>query len=154
MPGPISGGGGSAAATPKKAAVVSKSTTQAITTSTETVVTFDTEQRDTDAFHDTGSNTGRLTAPATGWYTVKANVRFAASNAGERYAILKKNGTTQISIYQTTLPPTNIVVGLPLDADVSLTAGDYVELIVWHSRGSNLDIAGGIDGTTFSMTEI
>ena len=111
-------------------------TAQSVPTATETTLLFTTEDYDTDAFHDTGTNTGRLTVPTglAGKYVVLASALNTTGNAtGDRYALLRKNGVTSyIQDHQNTYPA---ALGLTNHAILSLVATDYVELRVWQNSG-------------------
>jgi hypothetical protein len=48
---------------------------------TATNLTFDSEHFDTDSYHDTGSNTDRLTVPADGYYVVTFQLNVSALTA-------------------------------------------------------------------------
>jgi hypothetical protein len=48
---------------------------------TATNLTFDSEHFDTDSYHDTGSNTDRLTVPADGYYDVTFNININSLTA-------------------------------------------------------------------------
>jgi len=66
---------------------------------TDTAVTFPsgsvTEVLDTNSFHDTGSNTDRITIPSGGdaWYDIGGAVEWDANSTGHRQVWLTVNGT-------------------------------------------------------------
>jgi hypothetical protein len=119
-----------------------------LTTGTVTLMTFDTETFDTDAYHSTGSNTGRLTAPSTGKYLISANVRFmieATPAANTRSLRIRLNsagsgaGGTLIGQSDVNNSTTNDETCLTLSIIVSLTAADYVELFATQNSGETYD---------------
>lgn len=117
-----------------------RSTAQALSTSTSTAISFDSETFDTDAFHDPAVNPTRLTVPAGkgGKYMVMGQVRYAASSTGIRVSAIRKNGTTDLS----NTPGPNggtSVVAVATQAIASLAAGDYVEMIAWQNSGGSLN---------------
>lgn len=86
---------------------------------------FDSEEYDTDTYHDTGSNTSRLTAPATGYYLVHANITLTTA-AG--FIRLYKNNATEIIGSQ---GPGYNGQTVECSALLSLSANDYVEVQVY-----------------------
>lgn len=62
-------------------------------------VTFDGEAFDTDGYHDTSSNTQRLTVPATGYYEFGFGAFVAANESGNNdLFLLQINGSTSIPL--------------------------------------------------------
>ena len=122
-------------AIPYVGACVYNAGTQSINSLSQTVLTFDTEDFDTSAFHDTGSNTGRLTVPTTGKYLVTGKTWFPFTVGAAKYlGILLNADATPIRR-----------VGGPVDASedtvditavLSLAAADYVQLCFEHDNGS------------------
>lgn len=120
--------------------------TQAITTATFTAVLFDTEEYDTDALHDTGSNTGRLTASATGKWNVTAGVTWDTNTTNNRYLLMRVNGTTYVrgtirqDVGSSGRASQNISSG-----PIALSATDYVEVLVYQDSGGNRNIGDASD---------
>lgn len=123
------------------AARVYNSVNLSIPHNTATALTFNSERYDNDNIHDTGSNTSRLTCRTAGKYHCFASVDFASHSGGERYLLLRLNGTTPI-VSQTS--PAMITSGLPTDLHVStdypLIVGDYIEVVVWQATGGALNV--------------
>ena len=71
-----------------------KSANQSISNNTTTSVTFNTENFDTDGFHDNSTNTSRFTVPTGkgGYYLVNGSITFAANTSGIRSVYVYKNG--------------------------------------------------------------
>lgn len=109
-----------------------------INTATPTAVPFATEEFDTSAFHDTSSNNTRLVVPSgkDGYYIVQGQATFAVANLAGTYALIRKNGTTDLAFMGRFGGETAGVAGHSLVALVNLAATDYVELIVNQSSGS------------------
>lgn len=108
-------------------------TTQSVNDATDTALLFNTETRDTDAFHSTVSNTGRITIPTGlgGWYLFSAHVPWTVANTGIRKVWFRTNGTTAstpVTVDQS-LGDFNHQIVQPL----YLAAGDYVEVVVNQS---------------------
>ena len=130
-------------------AVASEDNTQAITTSTWTVVTFnDTDTFDTDTLHDTATNNSRVLARIAGKYMVYSYVIWEANVVGSRNLRLEKNAAGVVTagtfIGGMELPASigtniqNTVTSL-----VEMAANDYIEAFVWQNSGGNLNIAIG-----------
>lgn len=134
-----------------------RSTAQTITSATYTNVSFNAETFDTNAFHDNTTNADRLTIPAgqDGYYLIQTQITFAASNTGNRWCFINKNGSTMCQLWnanpsiqassQTYMRGTFIA---------NLVAGDYITIQVRHDVGSNLDVNPGADSTWASLWKI
>ena len=110
-------------------------------TATLTTMVFDSERYDTDAFHSTSVNTGRLTVPTGygGTYMIVGNIRWAANATGQRAAQIRVNGGTIIaSLYlqATSADPIDLCV----TTLYALSAADYVELMGYQTSGGNLNV--------------
>ena len=67
------------------------SAAQSITTATETDVSADTEDFDTDSMHDTVTNNPRIIPTTSGIYVVSASGNFDANATGARYGYVNWN---------------------------------------------------------------
>ncbi len=127
---------------------------QTISNSTLTIVTFNTETFDDYGMHSTSSNTGRINILRTGQYWLFAFTIFASATTGVRQIYYKVNGSyTQAAIFPIAAGNETQVY---FPALVNLTAGDYVEMVVWHSNGGNLNInnLGNANGLIFGVSEV
>lgn len=121
-----------------------------ISHATFTIATFDTENYDTDGFHSTSSNTGRITIPAGkgGKYLLTASFTWAANATGVREVFFRKNGGAvnpadgALVCQQASIGGN--VTGMALSAPVDLAAGDYVEILVYQDSGVAVNILGGV----------
>jgi len=134
---------------------VTNSIAQSIANSTRTTITFDTETFDTDGFHSTSTNTGRMTIPSgkAGKYLVTANVTFATNSTGAREIYLFKNGNFYSQVFAVATATGSSGNALP-DL-VSLAVGDYIDIRVEQSSGGSLDVRGdnwGVGATYFGIT--
>jgi hypothetical protein len=125
--------------------------TQSVSSGAETIITFGGEEYDTDAIHSTGSNTGRMTAHASGKWRFKAVCPIAANATGSRAAGFRKNGSGYMRggyAYgvATSANPTAILLVM----DCQLTAGDYVETFVYQNSGSSLNV-GDVDANDYNQ---
>lgn len=121
-------------------AKVFHSTTQSLTSATLTALSFNSEDHDIGALHDTAVNNSRLTIPAGfgGVYLIIGKVAFAANATGVRVARLHKNGAlidTQ-STHAATAATTQVVL---VSSILVLVATDYIELIGYQDSGAPLN---------------
>lgn len=117
-----------------------KNASQTISNDTVTALLLDTEDYDTSAFHDTGSNTSRMTIPSglDGKYLVTGYAYYDSNTSGQRQLFIQKNGSP---VGPTDKRP-------PISGDnfyhvshvLSLAATDYVELSTYQDSGGNRTI--------------
>ncbi len=107
-----------------------------ITGGANTIVTFNSENYDQGGYHDTGSNTGRLTIPAgmTGYYNIFGALYWATNGT----AYIRINGNDNLQIVNQA--PAQQLYGL--SGTYALSAGDYVEMVVNCSPTQNLNNLG------------
>ena len=116
-----------------------KSAFQSISNTTDTAITWNSEYFDTDSYHDTSTNTSRITIPAgkTGKYLISATSGYDTSPSAVRViGQFRLNGSTvfyasEVNKGASSSGPISSVV-------YPLTAGDYIELVVWQNAGSSL----------------
>lgn len=126
---------------------VTRSSAQSITSATIilTSITFDTELYDTDSYHDLGSNTDRLVAPFTGYYSWGGNGWFAQNATGVRVVLMTPSVTFSGLVTNGTGETQAAYSGKNWDqafccyGEAHLTAGDYVTLSVLQDSGGNLN---------------
>jgi hypothetical protein len=116
--------------------------TTSIANSTNTTVSFDTEEYDTDGYHSTTVNNSRITIPAGkgGYYLVIATTDFAQNSTGARGNSIKINGTEKG--YTAITPNTTEGAVYNNSVIVSLSVGDYIEMQVRQTSGGALDLRG------------
>ena len=109
---------------------------------TDTLLTFDAEFFDSNAFHETtGANTGRVTIPTGygGKYLVNYAVRAVANSTGYRTLTIYKNGSSFVQFMDevangsvTSYPARSIIL--------NLNAGDYLTFYYYQNSGGALTI--------------
>lgn len=114
---------------------------QSIPDSADTALLFPSERFDTEAIHDTVSNTSRLTCKTAGKYLIIGDVGFAANAAGLRDTKIRLTGATLIAVHRHQV---DAGVGAQVHvASVStlydIAVDDYVELVVFQSSGGALN---------------
>lgn len=126
-----------------------KSSGQSLTTSFS-AITFDTEDFDTDTYHDNVTNNTRFTAPSTGYYSISGMVA-TDGNAITRIQF-RLNGSTVIHSVGVGNVGASSQNGMSSTIIYSLTAGDYVEML--GAFGSTQTTTSGVSGTQFSIHKI
>jgi hypothetical protein len=123
-----------------------KSGNQSISNTTATIITFDSELFDTDSFHSTVTNTGRITIPAGkgGYYSFCAYAVWPDGSWAISNVTLKKNGTVIKSDWLNVGSGTYNTQGFA--TIVSAVATDYFEIEVYHNKGSSTNILGDNNG--------
>ena len=115
---------------------------QSIPNSALTALTFNTDRIDSEAMHDTGSNTNRLTAITPGFYLIFGTFRWAVNNTGYRQLLLRHQGSTYIMSAE--MPA---VQGAATDMIIAtgyqLAANEYVELLGFQDSGGALNMESG-----------
>jgi hypothetical protein len=126
---------------------------QSISHNTETLLTFNSEDFDTDTFHSTSSNTGRITIPTGkgGKYNIQAFGNWANNGSGRRFMYLYKNGA-QFAYTETIIPSVTASLSWYLSFVVSAVATDYFELYAYQSSGGAL--ACRVNGSGAAASEI
>jgi hypothetical protein len=116
---------------------------------TAAVVTFASEVYDTDTYHDTSSNTSRLTIPVTGYYLVQFSGFVSRTDCRPEF---KVNGADVRGGRTIGVSAGNYTNG---HAVFNLNATDYVEIfantIAATTFGDNADIG---DNFTFTITRV
>jgi hypothetical protein len=137
-----------------RGALVRHSVNVSIPNNTATTLPMDTEDRDTDAIHDTVTNTGRLTVPSgVTQVRLRANVHFAtAAAAGSfRQMQLQKNGVQVQGGFVAQTPGTTAAAILNgQSALLDVVAGDFFTVVVQQDSGSAINVVAGVD-TWFEM---
>lgn len=135
-------GGGSASTF--SGARVYRTLTQTFADSVEGTLLFGSERFDTDGYHSTVSNTGRLTAPTAAKYLIGGHAAWYVTSVPsieELRLTLLLNGTTPLaSVARLELPiNSGTFEQQSLSTLYDLAAGDYVELRA-YCQGASVDI--------------
>jgi hypothetical protein len=134
--------------------LVTKSADQtAANFTTGTALTFNTELYDTDAIHDTSSNTSRLTVPSgVSYVQVSGNIFLSNVTASEDvYLDIRKNGVQFVA----GLPNigTRSSLGFPrasiISSPMAVSPGDYFELFLTTTADTSITVTA--TGTWFAM---
>ena len=124
--------------------ILDNTTDISVSSSTSTLLTYDTETADTNAFHSTSSNTGRITIPSgyAGKYffigSIESSVYNLSTNSGLTSVALRKNGSTIANAFQGNLAGYNTKVCVSWVGVASV--GDYYELYAYQNSGGTRTI--------------
>jgi len=119
--------------------------TQSITNNVQAVITWNTENFDTNGFHSTVSNTGRITIPSgyAGKYLFTSSGFFDSNATGSRRMGMLLNGS---NIRFSQAPATTAgSSGVTITTILNLSVGDYVEVAAFQNSGGALNYYKGID---------
>jgi len=136
-------------------ASIYNTSTQSVSTNTTTNITFNSEYFDTDNYHSTVSNTGRLTIPAgkTGKYLLNAFCIFENPGGTTRRNLrLYKNGSITNDLSFTAGSAADQTI--QMTTIVSANASDYFEIYVFQNSGSTLNVlgtSGNVGSNEFSI---
>lgn len=132
-------------------AVYKVTTNQSTSNDTDTDVTFNGEDFDTNGYHDNSTNNARITIPVgkAGKYILHTSITFASNSSGVRSVGFRKNATTKLGdIIAPALSGFSQRVQHFFVA--SLAEGDYVTVEVNQNSGGSLNVIADQSYTRFS----
>jgi len=127
---------------------------QTIPNNTDTFLTYNTETYDTDGYHSTSSNTGRLTIPTgkSGYYYVYSLVRWDNNSSGQRtMQITQGSGQSSIGVIEATPGGVSAYIGFHQGSIRYAAAGDYFECKVNQTSGGNLNVRANTNDCFFGI---
>jgi hypothetical protein len=134
-------------------AQVTNTSSQSIPNGTYTTLNFQSENFDTDGFHDNSTNNSRLTIPAGkgGKYLITTQINFANNSTGLRIIEITKNGgaTLAQSMFS---PISGSTSTFAFSCVVSAVATDYFTMQAYQSSGGSLNVNSGSDSTRFDIS--
>lgn len=109
---------------------------------TPTALAYDSEDYDSDGYHDNASNNTRITIPTGlgGKYLLVASVEFAVDTAGTRLVRIRKGGSTTLTSIQIPAATAGYATIVHLSTVTQLDATNYVEVVVEHNASGSLFI--------------
>jgi len=130
------------------------SASQSISNNTDTIVLFDTELFDTNTFHSTSSNTGRITIPSgqDGYYQFNCSVQFQNLSGGNRRVQLYKNGAAMTGNIGYGIINGDGLVTVKFTAVFSAVATDYFTMIAFADQGGAINLEQA--GTSFQAIKV
>jgi len=111
---------------------------QSLSTTTSTLLIFNSERYDTNGMHSGSS--GQLYCNIAGKYIISGNARFASDNAGDRMLIIYLNGTTAIGLQRVEAVEVAEHTTINVSTIYELEVGDYVELWAYQASGGDLNV--------------
>jgi hypothetical protein len=134
--------------------LVFQSASQNFSNATATVVTFDSESYDTNAFHSTSSNTSRLTVPAgkAGKYLVFGQLAYNGNATGQRQAEILINASGGYAKNVALNNGSSYITTPSFSTVLTLAVADYVELGGYQDSGGTLGNQNGLQYTWLGMT--
>ena len=124
-------------------ASVSMSANQSIPNTTDTMLSWDTEQWDTNAIHAAGSPT-RMTVPTGygGKWRVSGQIITGSGSGGVEISIYV-NGTRYVAgtpSFGSAQLPSSRGAMVTMNLELNLSAADYVQLECWQNSGGSLNV--------------
>jgi hypothetical protein len=118
---------------------VTKSANQALVTATNTAITWDVEDYDTNTMHDNVTNNSRITIPSGqgGYYLVQANLVYNDPNSSYSIAIYKNGAAVKRNYSGTTNANDQ---DIEITAVLNLAAADYIEIFGRQNSGGNKNV--------------
>lgn len=128
----------------------------ALSTSGEAALTMNTDSNDVGGYHDTGSNTSRLTVPTGLGGTFLWTMSLRLSGNVVSYAAVRKNGSagTILGISSTSVNNGSINVTLNASGVVALAATDYIEIYAVAASAVNAVAPAGGPTPWLSISRI
>ena len=124
-----------------------------VSNNTATILLFDSEEFDTDTFHSTASNTGRITIPSgkAGKYLFVGYGNFAyQANDGVKALKLFKNGSAVRHLGSHLTTGMGIEIQFGGAAIIDAAVADYFELSIYQNAGTTYNTGTGITQTSFA----
>jgi len=133
---------------------VFRSTTQSVNNDTATEITFDSESWDTNSFHSTSSDTGRITIPVgqAGKYIFELGFQYDANATGVRQFNLYKNGSSIREFTNNTVSAG--VTAYSVSYIYDCAESDYFQFYTYQNSGGTRTLASGTDKTYFSAYKV
>ena len=151
----IKGAGAAAGGASFKGCSLYQSTDISLANDTTIALTWNSENFDTDAFHSTSTDTGRITIPSGlgGYYHINGAISFVGGGAGFRRVDINKNGS--IWQYGANIASASASGGtqiIPFSTIGNFVATDYLSISVSQASGGTISTLGGAAFGAFNVT--
>lgn len=129
-------------------------------TGVSTLITFDTEEYDSNGMHNPAGNAGRLVAINAGTYTYNASISWPSNATSWRYLMIRKNAAGSpvggTRVWQGFIAASAAVSNntQSITRDIVLAAGDYLEMYGIQNSGGSLTTVTGVDATFFQLRQV
>lgn len=126
--------------------IARRAANQSIANATWTLITFDTEDRDTDAMFTTASG-NRITIVTAGLYHVQFRAGFIPNTVGDRLTQICKGVVADTNSFaRSAFKPTGTDATDTISGDIPLIAGDTLSFQVYQNSGGALNTEASIYG--------
>ena len=131
-----------------------RTSSQTISNATETALTFNDENYDTNSFHDNVTNNTRMTVPAgkAGKYLITAQTVFTNNDTGQRIVYVYVNSTLTSFTGPAIGGSASIDLGLTTSYVANLAVNDIVEVRAYQNSGGSLAILGNSNRASFQVS--
>ena len=131
---------------------VTKSATQSIPDNTDTTLTWNQEEYDTDGMHDNVTDNSEIVINTAGKYEAKMQSEWASDNNGERVLSINLNGQPVARNRSVVDSRSHGVVSWMGE----LAVDDVLTVAVFQNRGNSLDFTEGIviENTYFAVQKL
>lgn len=129
-----------------------KTANQSISNATTTKISFDSENFDTNGFHDNSTNNTRITIPSGygGKYLFSFILSFENNSVGHRNIIFYVNGSECESVSR--LVNSGSIFVAQASLFLNLSVGDYVEFATYQNSGSTISVNAGTASQNLAST--
>jgi len=110
-----------------------------LTNNADTLITWNTELFDTNAFHSTSTNTGRITIPVAGKYKVYFTHYIQQGAAGERASSLWLNND-YYALTTAHASSTSVATVNSMSLTMTLAVNDYLETKIFQDSGASRNL--------------
>ena len=126
-----------------------------VSNNTTTLINWNTEEFDTNGYHDNSTNNTRITIPAgkAGKYLISGFILFSNNTSGYRRLVVKKNGSDIRELGANT-PSTNSFAAITCSLIVDCAVNDYIEWAAYQTSGSTLTVELGGANSVFQASLI
>lgn len=134
---------------PIRGTLLSLSANESIPNSSNTTVDWGAATYDHVSGWAASPNPSRITTPSwANWAILSCNVMWANNSTGDRHITMRKNGSSFAGMVEDRISSPGLARQTGSSALVSVSSGDYFELIVFQSSGGSLDLQAN-DRTSF-----
>jgi hypothetical protein len=136
--------------------VFKSGTNQVVNNATNTLITWNSENFDSDGYHDNVTNNQRLTVPAglAGKYYIYYNYQLYCNTTTAITRLYKNGSQVQLGNFQTVAGGIENTMQLYYTADLAVS--DYIEAYIYQAGGStgSVNASGGLSYSSFGMYRV
>lgn len=122
--------------------ILRKSGDQSVSAGTNSAITWQVEDLDTNTMHDNSSNTSRVTIKKTGVYHITGQIRVGSLNDAKSMFVnlhLNGSGSNRVSVeYQTAFNGSTMIA--PFSGYMQLNANDYIEMYLANGDSASRNV--------------